>query len=67
MRQLLGTPDFRLAGRLFGNIGPEMESCKHQFGLKRRCSVDTLANFLSEYSHEESGEDEQFGEIKVRS
>ncbi|CAF9935900.1 MAG: hypothetical protein ALECFALPRED_006631 [Alectoria fallacina] len=45
-----------------------MESYKHLFGLKRRCSiVDTLANFLSEYSLEEHGEDGQLVETEIRS
>lgn len=66
--QLLRTPEFWLAGRIFGNTGPEMESYKHLFGLKRRCSiVDTLAKFLSEYSLEEHGEDGQLVETEIRS
>ena len=45
-----------------------MESRKHIFGLKRRCSVvDTLAKFLAEHSLEESREDEKCGELEVRS
>lgn len=66
--QLLKTPEFWLAGRLYGNTGPEFESYKHLFGLKRRCSVvATLAKFLSEYSLKQYGEDERFVETDIRS
>lgn len=45
-----------------------MESYKHLFSLKRRCSVvNTLAKFISDYSLMEYGEHERFVETDIRS